>query len=62
MDSIDIPKNVHSALLDPRWKATVEEEMDALLKNNAWEIINLPQGKKVVGCKWIFTMKFKSNE
>ncbi|KAE8700619.1 Detected protein of unknown function [Hibiscus syriacus] len=25
------------------------------------EEINLPQGKKVVGCKWIFTVKYNSN-
>ena len=34
------------------------EEMWALEKN--WEVVNLPRGKKTVGCKWVFTIKYKS--
>jgi len=37
----------------------VFEEMNALRKNGTWEIVELPRGKKVVGCKWVFTIKSK---
>ena len=30
--------------------------MKALFKNYTWEVTNLP-----VGCKWVFTVKFKAN-
>ncbi|RVW99727.1 Retrovirus-related Pol polyprotein from transposon RE1 [Vitis vinifera] len=30
-------------------------------KNETWEVMNLPRGKKPVGCKWIFTMKYKAD-
>jgi hypothetical protein len=33
------------------------EEMRALEKNRTWELVNLPQGKQPVGCKWVFTIK-----
>ena len=33
------------------------EEMSALDKNNTWVITPLPSNKKVVGCKWVFTIK-----
>jgi hypothetical protein len=33
------------------------EEMDALEKNNTWELVNLPPGKEPVGCKWVYTVK-----
>jgi hypothetical protein len=33
------------------------EEIDALDKNNTWVITNLIANKKVVGCKWVFTIK-----
>ncbi|RVX04712.1 Retrovirus-related Pol polyprotein from transposon RE2 [Vitis vinifera] len=33
----------------------------ALEKNGTWEITDLPIGKKPVGCKWIFTVKYKAN-
>jgi hypothetical protein len=29
----------------------------ALEKNKTWELVQLPEGKKAVGCKWIFTVK-----
>ena len=37
------------------------EEMKALDSNNTWELVDRPKDKKVVGCKWVFTIKYKSN-
>lgn len=37
------------------------DEMQALEKNNTWEVIDFPKGKKSVGCKCIFNMKYKAN-
>ncbi|KAL0536406.1 hypothetical protein IC582_025354 [Cucumis melo] len=37
------------------------EEMKALEKNNTWEIYTLPKGHKPVGCKWVFTLKYKAD-
>ena len=34
--------------------------MRALKKNSTWDVVNLPKGKKPVGCKWVFTMKYKA--
>ena len=33
------------------------EEMAALDKNNTWVVTPIPAGKKIVGCKWVFTVK-----
>ncbi|KAA0052310.1 reverse transcriptase [Cucumis melo var. makuwa] len=52
-------KNIHIALEFPEWKNVVMEEMKALEKNNTWEICALPKGHKSVGCKWVFTLKYK---
>lgn len=35
--------------------------MKALQKNSTWEMVELPQGKKIVLCKWLFSIKYKSN-
>jgi len=32
-----------------------------LAKNNTWEITTLPKGKRPVGCKWIFTIKYNAD-
>ena len=37
----------------------MKEEMSALEKNETWEIVDKPKGKKnIVDCKWIFTKKY----
>jgi hypothetical protein len=35
-------------------KKAMVEEMDALDKNEAWDIFELPVGRKSVGSKWLF--------
>jgi len=35
--------------------------MQALKTNDTWEIVRLLDGKKIVGSKWVFTMKYKLN-
>lgn len=35
------------------------KEMKALRKNNTWELVPLPKGKRLVGCKWVFIVKYK---
>ncbi|RVX10447.1 Retrovirus-related Pol polyprotein from transposon TNT 1-94 [Vitis vinifera] len=58
---IQVPQNIQEAFKYPKWKAAVDEEVRALEKNGTWEITDLPRGKKLVGCKWIFTVKYKAD-
>ena len=37
------------------------EEMQVLKKNDTWDIVELPKGKYLVDCKWVFTIKYKSD-
>ncbi|KAH9716025.1 protein kinase domain-containing protein [Citrus sinensis] len=60
LSSVDIPKSIQEALKVPEWKKAVREEMEALEKNRTWEMVYLPEGKLIVGCKWIFTVKYNS--
>ncbi|CAA7400808.1 unnamed protein product [Spirodela intermedia] len=39
----------------------MNEDMKALRKNDTWELVRLPIGKKVVGCKWVYTIKYHSD-
>ncbi|GJW34601.1 hypothetical protein Tco_0054633 [Tanacetum coccineum] len=35
----------------PHWTDAMNQEMDALLRNGTWEIIDLPKGRKAIGSK-----------
>ena len=37
------------------------DEITALEKNGTWVITDLPKGKHVIGCKWIFTVKYNAD-
>ena len=39
----------------------MKEELDALSKNHTWDLVTLPPGKFVVGCKWIYKIKTRSD-
>ena len=42
-----------------KWKTIMEEEMDSLAKNNTWDLVELLEGRNVVGGKWVFKLKRK---
>lgn len=36
-------------------------ELEALEKNETWEVTELPSNRKAIGCKWIYKTKFKAD-
>ena len=59
LSSVSIPQNWREAFADEKWKTAMVEEMYALKKNDTWDLVVLPPGKKPVGCKWVFVVKQK---
>ena len=39
----------------------MKDELDALYKNHTWDLVTLLPGKSVVGCKWIYKIKTRSD-
>ena len=35
----------------------MEEEIQSLNKNQTWELVELPKGKRAIGCKWVYKKK-----
>jgi len=54
---VTIPRDWKQAKQDPKWHEGMVEELRALEKNKTWELVKLPAGKKVISCKWVFTIK-----
>lgn len=61
LSNTTIPRNIHEALESNEWKKAVQEEMTALIKNNTWKLVPKPKDKRTVGCKWVFTVKYKAD-
>jgi len=39
----------------------MDAEIKALEPNNTWTLTSLPPGKKPIGCKWVYRVKYKSD-
>ena len=56
-----IPRSIKEVLDDQNCRSVVFEEMEALRKNDTWDVVKLPCEKKIVGCKWVFAVKSKTD-
>jgi hypothetical protein len=56
------PKTIVEAFASPDvddWKELVRSEMDSILSNETWELVDQPYGCKPMGCKWVFKKKLR---
>ncbi|GMI95462.1 cysteine-rich RLK (RECEPTOR-like protein kinase) 8 [Hibiscus trionum] len=51
------PRTIKEALKSDHWRRAAQEEYDALIRNNTWSIVELPDDRRAVQCKWIFKVK-----
>ncbi|XP_068477195.1 uncharacterized protein [Phaseolus vulgaris] len=49
------------AVREPRWRDAMAQEIHALELNDTWKLTALPPGKKALGCKWIYKIKYNSD-
>ena len=40
-----------------KWAVAMVEELESLHKNQTWDLVQLPKGKRAIGCKWVFKKK-----
>ncbi|KAL0313610.1 UNVERIFIED_CONTAM: hypothetical protein Sradi_5760300, partial [Sesamum radiatum] len=51
------PTTFMQAQLHPKWRQAMTDELEALEKNNTWEVTPLPPDKTTIGCRWVFKVK-----
>ncbi|KAL0342745.1 UNVERIFIED_CONTAM: Retrovirus-related Pol polyprotein from transposon RE1 [Sesamum calycinum] len=56
---LEEPKDFCEAQEKQEWREAMQQEIDALERNKTWEISYLPQGKNVIGCRWIYKIKLR---
>jgi len=52
------PVSFHQAVQFPKWKATMDKEIEVLEINDTWTLTLLPPGKTPIGCKWVYRIKY----
>jgi hypothetical protein len=56
------PGRYSEAITDPEhgadWTLAVKEELTQLQSLGTWERAKLPRGKRVLGCRWVFNVKY----
>lgn len=40
-----------------QWRDAMQREIDQLQEMGTWELVDLPEGRSVIGCKWVFQIK-----
>jgi hypothetical protein len=56
--SSDEPTSFAEAEPSSSWRKAVMEEMDSIEENGTWSLVNLPPGRKPIGVKWVFKVKW----
>ena len=57
----DEPKTLSEALASRDsafWQEAVNDEIDSIMSNNTWILVDLPPGSKPIKNKWVFRRKF----
>ena len=55
------PETLSEATKHPRSVDGMNEEMEALCKNETWDLVPLPPNKKAIGCRWIYKVKYNAD-
>lgn len=61
LDESYVPRSYEETMMIQEWRDSVNDEADAMIRNDTWYESELPKGKRAVSCKWIFTIKYLFN-
>ena len=63
-EDIAEPTTVREALSGPyaeQWHKAMQQEINSLHKHDVWTLTELPEGRKVIGSKWVFKVKHNAD-
>ena len=50
-------KEALSSAESSKWSEAMHKELKSLKDNDVWELVELPENKKAVGCRWLYKVK-----
>ena len=61
ISATDDPMHFEDAIKSEKWRKAMDVEMEAIERNNTWELTELPEEAKKVGVKWVYKTKLNEN-
>ena len=55
------PTTYNEAMVDKAWREAMSAEIESLRVNQTFSIVNLPPGKRALGNKWVYKIKYRSD-
>ncbi|KAK9923369.1 hypothetical protein M0R45_031791 [Rubus argutus] len=55
------PSSYEIAASDPKWQQAMTSDLQALIDNNTWTLVPLPPGKRPIGCRWVYRIKYHAD-
>jgi len=52
------PTSFSQVVKDPKWRAAMQQEVQALHANKTWSLVSPSAHKRPIGCKWVYKIKY----
>ncbi|GKV53176.1 hypothetical protein SLEP1_g59714, partial [Rubroshorea leprosula] len=59
--SLHEPQSYQEASFNPLWQQAMQDELQALENTRTWDLVDLPAEKSLIGCKWVYKIKTRSD-
>lgn len=55
------PQTYREASCIPHWQQAMDKELSALDRMHTWDLVPLTEGKRSIGCRWVYKVKTHSD-
>ena len=58
---VNIALNEPATMNEAKWMNVMAKEIQSLHANDMWDLVELPEGRKAVGSKWVLKLKLNAD-
>ncbi|KAK4384875.1 Retrovirus-related Pol polyprotein from transposon RE2 [Sesamum angolense] len=61
VNAVQEPKSFLEATKHAHWREAMGKEIEALERNDTWDLTELPKGKRAIGSRWVYKVKLNQD-